>query len=355
MFRLNFQILFLALKFISASLEYALNWTELPNEADWIQVPNPTWQLTWVHRSVVEAQNRVKWGSNEVDVSFVFFSRENDSGATFRLSDIQNVDESSFDASRPTRVIVHGWMNHRDSPLNVQIRKTYLSGWDYNVIVVDWSSCAGRMNYIAAAACVKTVGEIVGRMLWQLRTSKRLLLDDVYVIGHSLGAHVAGVSGKTVGRARLSTIVALDPALPLFSGWHKDNRVDKDDAKYVEVIHTNGGLLGFLEPIGTADFYPNGGVVQPGCGINFAGICAHSRAWELFVESLIEPEEYLMATQILSIGNLPFIGGYNTNNTNNNKLAKMGGNPSNSNGQADGLYYMITSDTSPYFVPNKPN
>jgi hypothetical protein len=29
---------------------------------------------------------------------------------------------------------------------------------------------------------------------------------------------------------------------------------------YVEIIHTNGGTLGFGEPIGQADFYPNGGL-----------------------------------------------------------------------------------------------
>ena len=30
----------------------------------------------------------------------------------------------------------------------------------------------------------------------------------------------------------------------------------------MDVIHTDGGKMGFLEPLGHADFYPNGGVDQ---------------------------------------------------------------------------------------------
>ncbi|XP_062554733.1 phospholipase A1-like [Armigeres subalbatus] len=329
----------------AVSLAIPLNETK-QHDVDWIQIPTSTWEMIWVHRLAVEAQSRAKWGSSAPDVVFVFFSQTNSAGSAYRLSELDYVDDATFDVLRPTRVVIHGWLNNRNSPLNVKIRQTYLRKWNYNVIVVDWSSCAGSLNYIAAALCVEGVGRMVGKMLWSLKTSKGLTLEDVYVVGHSLGAHVAGISGKTVGSGRLSTIVALDPAWPLISFWDKNSRVDKDDAQYVEVIHTNGGLLGYLEPIGTADFYPNGGVVQPGCGFNFAGICAHSRSWELFVESLEEPEEYLLAKQILSLAELPFL----KENTIN--LAKMGGEPSNRNSEASGLYYMRTSDRSPYFGPS---
>lgn len=40
------------------------------------------------------------------------------------------------------------------------------------------------------------------------------------------------------------------------------------DAAFVDVIHTDGGHLGFPNPIGHADFYPNGGSRrQPGCDL----------------------------------------------------------------------------------------
>lgn len=40
------------------------------------------------------------------------------------------------------------------------------------------------------------------------------------------------------------------------------------DAAFVDVIHTDGGIFGFPNPLGHADFYPNGGKPpQPGCSL----------------------------------------------------------------------------------------
>jgi pancreatic triacylglycerol lipase len=43
-----------------------------------------------------------------------------------------------------------------------------------------------------------------------------------------------------------------------------NERLASSDGDYVEVIHTNGWTLGFGEPIGQADFFPNWGSSQPG-------------------------------------------------------------------------------------------
>lgn len=59
--------------------------------------------------------------------------------------------------------------------------------------------------------------------------------------------------------------------MPFFSYSDIDGRLDPSDAKHVHVIHTNGGLLGFLKPIGHADFYPNGGMNQKGCKFDIFG------------------------------------------------------------------------------------
>lgn len=45
-----------------------------------------------------------------------------------------------------------------------------------------------------------------------------------------------------------------------------DGHLTSSDAIFVDVIHTDGGILGFPSPIGHADFYPNNGrPLQPGC------------------------------------------------------------------------------------------
>ncbi|XP_053691228.1 phospholipase A1-like [Sabethes cyaneus] len=312
------------------------------HDENWIQIPTASGEMIWIPRQAVASQPRFKMDFQESDADFVFFSRNKPDGKIVRLDGIEYLHDELFNGSRPTRILVHGWLNDRHSPMSVNICDTYLIGWDFNVIVVDWSKCANRLNYITAASCVKAVGKLLARMLESLYTYKGLSLDDVYLIGHSLGAHVAGIAGKSLKRGNLSTIVALDPALPLFSLQDVENRVDIDDAAYVQVIHTNGGFLGFLDPIGMADFYPNGGATQPGCGLNFAGICAHSRAWQLFVESLMEPEEHLLAQPFYALQELPGVEKNNVVGT------KLGGEPSN---QATGMYYIDTNAQSPYFGP----
>lgn len=88
----------------------------------------------------------------------------------------------------------------------------------------------------------------------------------------------------------VNKIVGLDPALPLFKYDDVENRLAESDAKYVEVIHTCIGILGFKMPLGHASFYPNRGTQQPGCGRDIFGICAHGRSYEFYLESVITPQ-----------------------------------------------------------------
>lgn len=73
-------------------------------------------------------------------------------------------------------------------------------------------------------------------------------------IGHSLGAHACGFAGKVT---KLKRISALDAAGLSFKGESFQNRLDKSDADFVDVIHTDG-LIGLQEAIGHQDFYPSG-------------------------------------------------------------------------------------------------
>lgn len=49
---------------------------------------------------------------------------------------------------------------------------------------------------------------------------------------------------------RVARITGLDPAGPCFSNIDTAARLDSSDAEYVDVIHTNGGMLGVKEPVG---------------------------------------------------------------------------------------------------------
>lgn len=61
-------------------------------------------------------------------------------------------------------------------------------------------------------------------------------------------------------------ILGLDPAFPLYMFGGDTGRLSYNDAKFVDVIHTDGGVFGYPWALGHADFFPNGGTpLQPGC------------------------------------------------------------------------------------------
>ena len=59
--------------------------------------------------------------------------------------------------------------------------------------------------------------------------------------------------------------LGLDPASLYFTNVNNDARLDRSDARYVDVIHTDAGFFGTSKKGGHSDFFPNGGSRQPGC------------------------------------------------------------------------------------------
>lgn len=115
----------------------------------------------------------------------------------------------------------------------------------------------------------------MAKFIYNLHSMFRIDLEKFHVIGHSVGAHVAGFAGKDIqeltGGEKLARITALDAAGPLFTELFLVNQKDRltnEDANLVVALHTAGGTLGISHPIGTIDFYANGGTPpQPGCTI----------------------------------------------------------------------------------------
>lgn len=218
------------------------------------------------------------------DVTFYLYTQRNtQTPSVIPGTNFAAVANTQFSSNRKTIVVSHGWNNHHQSPVNTYVRNALLQVADVNLIVLDWSGIANRF-YTTARAAVRNIGEVEGDFVQYLIDTYRLTPDDFILIGHSLGAHVAGCAGARLN-GQVSTIIGLDPAGPLFTINNIDNRIDPTDGKTVHIIHTNGGLLGFGSSIGHADYYPNGGRSQPGCGLDLAGTCAHSRAYMYLAES----------------------------------------------------------------------
>lgn len=158
--------------------------------------------------------------------------------------------------------------------------------------------------YINAVQNGPRIGRYIARFL-RFLVKAGLPIKNIHLVGFSLGAEVAGLAGKTMREwgMFLPRVTGLDPAFPLYLLGDPSNRLSSNDAQFVDVIHTDGGVLGNPYPLGDADFYPNGGrPLQPGCaeqGITknrwLSAIvgCSHQRAWEYFVESLRRPYTFL--------------------------------------------------------------
>ncbi|XP_016990223.2 phospholipase A1-like [Drosophila rhopaloa] len=207
-----------------------------------------------------------------------------------QLDDTEAIQASHFDVRRPTKIIIHGFSKSYLEIPNKEIRTAYQARGAYNIISMDWSEVAA-LNYVDTKPLVPLVGIQCARFVRFLAREFGLDLADLVLVGHSMGAHVAGFCGKELqkisrGEMRLGNIVALEAALPLYRYANPHARLSNTDADYVMAIHSNGLRKGFLAPLGHADFYANGGQKQPGCGVDLSGHCAHARVVYLYAEAV---------------------------------------------------------------------
>lgn len=178
-----------------------------------------------------------------------------------------------------------------------------------------------------------------------------LELKDLLVVGHSLGAHMAGLAGKQMyGGRKIGIIIGLDPALPLFSMDDPKQRLARTDARYVQVIHTNGGVYGIEQPMGHADFFVNGGKQQPGCVIanllvKYDG-CNHGRAQEYYLESLIADMTYVS----LQCTSYEEIEEGECTAINVNRTIFMGGDLRPDSDKPRGVFYLETNMIPPFVI-----
>lgn len=205
-----------------------------------------------------------------------------------------------FDPEKETKILVHGWVmdGHYFAQQFANAYHKYHPG-KFNVIGINWKKLANSDNYFQACINSNQVGIYLGEHFISQLLVKQLgsKPDNIHAIGHSLGAHLVGLLGRTVHEKtgqKLARITGLDPAKPYFDLVSKDQRLQNTDATLVDVIHSNSGFiweggLSMPEPMGTIDFYPNGGLHQPGC----AEFCLGSACIDIDVIDLLMFGEYI--------------------------------------------------------------
>ncbi|KAL0821160.1 hypothetical protein ABMA28_005779 [Loxostege sticticalis] len=211
---------------------------------------------------------------------YLLYTRQNpDSPQMLKLDDEDSILSSNFDPNVPTAVLMHGWQSQPGYGLGPLLTKALLEKRSTNVILLDWRRLSA-LDYVSSVSAVPSVGRHVGEFLEYLSALTGAPYSSMHLIGHSLGAHIAGNAGRELG-GQAARITGLDPAGPLWN--FNSNRLKPSDAVYVEAIHTNGGGLGMIQKVADVDFFPNGGSQQPGCHTT---VCNHGRSYELFAASV---------------------------------------------------------------------
>ncbi|XP_037821224.1 phospholipase A1-like [Lucilia sericata] len=279
---------FLAFCAVAASAAVIPEDERVNGENGWF-IPRVDGSFDWVDKdeaeSYFEAMSNVDSLLTTNPVNFYLYTKANPTEGQEITASKKSISASNFNAKNPTRITIHGWTSSKDDYVNSGIREAWLSHGDYNMIAIDWGR-ARSVDYATSVLAVPGVGKKIADLVNFLVKNYGLNLDTLEVIGHSLGAHVAGFTGKNIANGKAHAIIGLDPALPLYSYDKPDKRLSSTDAYYVESIQTNGGKLGFLKPIGKGAFYPNGGKSQPGCGVDLTGSCAHGRSVLYYVEAV---------------------------------------------------------------------
>lgn len=121
-------------------------------------------------------------------------------------------------------------------------------------------------------SCYLHTYSIPGEFISKHMIKANLNVENIHVIGHSMGAQVAAYLGKFVHRElvnrKLARISALDPAGPGYQeySYGHDDKLQKSDATFVDVTHSDSNIFGTTDVVGHVDYFPMGGQRdQPGC------------------------------------------------------------------------------------------
>lgn len=244
---------------------------------------------------------------------------------------------SIYDITKQTKIIIHGYKDNSQSEVPWDLGQAYNEKKMFNVLLVDAQELIEN-GYILSAHNARFVGKRLGNLLANLENFGAKA-EDFHLLGISLGAHIAGLAGKYFRRYKLQSlgrITGLDPAGPCFSYAYSDQRLDRLDADYVDVVHSNRLVQGVIEPLGHADFYINGGGPnQPGCMLPS---CSHLRAAQVYAESIKMPKSFV-GVRCQSWKH------FEANACESESLAVLGFGNSIKN---RGLYYLRTSASAPF-------
>lgn len=172
-----------------------------PRKHRWAIVPDVDGSFMKIDLYSYVPDETTRWTNAEVEF-FLYTRKEKHKNIKPRRD---SISRSSFNKDHPTRFTIHGWLGDETSAVNRNVIEQYLLKGDYNCIMVDWTSGSSRCHYIyrsmkylfkifvanyayiPSRLRVKDVGYVVAKFVDFLQTERLIEMEDLYIIGHSLG------------------------------------------------------------------------------------------------------------------------------------------------------------------------
>ncbi|CAK9794737.1 Phospholipase A1 [Anthophora plagiata] len=229
-------------------------------------------------------------------VSYFLYTRDKPYGKEIRMDD----EYIPMRADKKVAFLIHGFISEANNSNYFELITAWLKKDDINIFSLDWSDAACRSSlsftnlftYGSAVDNIPVVSRYLTNFTVVLVHKYGVKVNEIVVVGHSLGAHIAGFFGKHIQdifQQKYKHIIGLDPAGPKFSNKDCAQRLCKTDAAFVQIFHTSY-LAGIHDAIGVDDFYFNGGNSQPGCTFT---VCSHSRAVKYLTETILHSQCFI--------------------------------------------------------------
>ncbi|XP_011686541.1 PREDICTED: pancreatic triacylglycerol lipase-like [Wasmannia auropunctata] len=207
-----------------------------------------------------------------------------------------------------TTVFFHGYRNN----INVIPTSDIISAYCWRnisvIALLDWS-LLGKGDLMLVGNRTPKIGRIVASTFNSLN-NKGYEMAKWHLVGHSMGAHIAGCVG-TYSNFTFLHITGLDPGEgPFYSDLYKGCLINPKVAHFTDALYTDRG--GYATPInvGSLNVYANTGAApQPGCCSSQRNVhaCSHIKAGQWYADIVRNETKYL-AVKCVDCTVLPIYG-----------------------------------------------
>lgn len=162
-------------------------------DPSWQYVPEMDGTLTLVNvdELAINDISALAEFSPEENVKFELYTANNPTEPQILdLLNLTAIRSSNFDPEIPVRIFIHGWLSLGGAGNVIRDAYFQLGNHSVNYIAVTWNAWK---TYWTARENVNIVGPYVADFIDTLVKDLQVPLKSINLIGHSLGAHIAGI------------------------------------------------------------------------------------------------------------------------------------------------------------------